>query len=255
MSDEPRVADPATLECHDAPPQSHKLLRALLPRSLQPLVRGLKRRWQRRGLHLEEPFHTVYPYIMASRARQENLLRIAQQVDAEQVAGVVMECGVLDGGSSALMAHATRRSGRAVHLFDAWVGLPATTTKDTLASDKWVGQVVGSPKRVARVMQLLQIDPARLHVHRGWFHETFPDAVRAVDRVALMHIDCDFYEPTRLCLETWYPKLSPGGFVQIDDYLEFAGSRAATDEFLAAHPELTLLVYGVGSAATFFRRP
>ena len=255
MSEEPRVADPRALEFHDAPPQSHPVLRALLPRRLQPLMRGLTRRWKRRALRLDEPFHTVYPYTQASRARQENLLRIAQQIDTEQLPGVVMECGVLDGGSSALMAHATRRSERAVHLFDAWVGLPATTAKDRLASDKWVGQVVGSPRRVARVMELLRIDPARLHVHRGWFHETFPDAAGAIDRVALLHVDCDFYEPTRLCLETWYPKLSPGGFVQIDDYLEFAGSREATDEFLAAHPELSLQVWGEGGAATFFRRP
>jgi O-methyltransferase len=204
---------------------------------------------------LKEPFYTVYPFIQASRSRQENLLRLGQIIEAEGVPGVVMECGVLDGGSSALMAYATRASARPVHLFDAWQGLPATTAEDTGASDKWVGDVVGSPARVRQVMEELGIDPKRLHVHRGWFHETFPQAVKEIDQIALLHLDCDFYEPMKLCLETWYPKLSPGGYIQIDDYIDFAGGRQATDAFLASTPGLKLEFWGERGAATFFRKP
>ena len=47
-----------------------------------------------------------------------------------------------------------------------------------------------------------------MKIHRGWFDQTFPKVT--VDLVALAHIDCDFYEPTRLCLEKWYPMLSTG---------------------------------------------
>ena len=60
----------------------------------------------------------------------------------------------------------------------------------------------------------------------------------------MLHVDCDFYEPVVLTLETWYPKLSPGGFVQIDDYDAFSGCRQATDEFLADHPETRLETWG-----------
>lgn len=246
---------PPGLKFQDAPPQTFPLLRKLIPRKLQPMIRGLRRRWARRRLNLEEPYYSVQPYIQASRTRQQNLVRLGELIESENVPGVVMECGVLDGGASALMAYATRASARPVHMFDAWEGLPPATIEDKDIGQKWVGQVVGSPKRVFKVMQSLKIEPTRLHVHRGWFHETFPEAVKQIDQVALLHIDCDFYEPTRLCFETWYPKLASGAYVQIDDYLEFVGSKQATDEFLALHPEIKLEVYGQGGQAIYFRKP
>ena len=92
-----------------------------------------------------------------------------------------------------------------------------------------------------------------MNFHRGWFNETFPKV--NVPQVALAHIDCDFYEPTKLCLEKWYPVLSPGGFMQFDDYDSFSGCRRAVDEFLAAHPELKMESTGEGASAYFFRKP
>jgi hypothetical protein len=71
-------------------------------------------------------------------------------------------------------------------------------------------------------MRTLAIPASRVHLHRGWFHETFPTV--DVPCVALLHIDCDFYEPTRLCLERWYPHVVPGGWIQFDDYSEFEGA-------------------------------
>ncbi len=71
----------------------------------------------------------------------------------------------------------------------------------------------------------------------------------------MLHVDCDFYEPVLLTLNTWYPKLSPNGFLQIDDYEEFSGCRKATDEFLAAHPELRLEMWGSFGRAIFLRKP
>ena len=187
------------------------MLRKLLPRPLIPILRGVRKRLKRAGKGLPEPFRTIAAYSQASRSRQENLLRLANLIETEGIPGAVVECGVLDGGMSALMAKATAPSGRPVHLFDAWRGLPATTAEDGEASRKFVGDVVGSPRRVRAVFRALAIDPSRVHVHAGWFHETFPKAV--VGGVALLHIDCDFYEPTKLCLErlggpNWRPAAS-----------------------------------------------
>ena len=59
-------------------------------------------------------------------------------------------------------------------------------------------------------------------------------------QVALAHVDCDFYDPTKLCLEKWYPALSPGGIMQFDDYNAFSGCRKAVDEFVAQRPGLKM---------------
>ena len=132
--------------------------------------------------------------------------------------------------------------------------MPETTGEDGQEATSWVGEAVGSPRRVVRIIKKVGIDMGRIHFHKGWFHDTFPDA--RINRIALLHIDCDFYAPVRLCLETWFDKLSPGAFVQIDDYASFQGCRKAIDEFLNAHPDLYLHKAGVGGGRAFyFRKP
>ena len=237
----------------DAPPKQHRWLRMLLPKRLQPIVRGVRRRWQLRRLALDEPYRTVYPYTVVAPSRQQSLVRLAAVIEAEGVPGAVVECGVLDGGTAGLMALKTAGSGRPVHLFDAWQGLPETTGKDGELSKEWVGEVVGSPRRVAKLMKALGIDPSRVRYHVGWFHETFPRA--DIPQIALLHVDCDFHDPVKLCLEAWYPKVAPGGFVQFDDYSEFVGCRKAVDTFLSAHPELRLETFGTMGAAYYLRKP
>lgn len=107
-----------------------------------------------------------------------------------------------------------------------------------------VCEAIGSRSRVSQCMKILNVDPARLHFHVGWFNETFPTV--DIGAIALLHIDCDFFAPTKLCLEAWYPKVVSGGFVQFDDYDAFIGCRTAVDAFLAEHPELRLDFFGIG---------
>ena len=52
---------------------------------------------------------------------------------------------------------------------------------------------------------------------------------------ALVRLDADTYEPTRLALRCLYPGLAPGGYLVLDDYGSFAGCRRAVDEFRAEH--------------------
>jgi O-methyltransferase len=140
-----------------------------------------------------------------------------------------------------------------VHLFDAWEGLPQTTIEDGAQAAAWTGQVVGSPARVVSVLEKLQIAKDRVQFHRGWFADTFGQV--DIPRVALVHVDCDFYEPTKLCVEKWYPVLTPGGFMQFDDYGAFLGCRKAVDGFLAMHPELQMQTSGENVQAYFIQKP
>ena len=245
---------PDDLTRTSTPRQRWMWARALIPKRLQPYLRGLRKRLEmRRARNLVEPYRTVYPYTQVNHTRQRNLVRLAEIVERENVPGACVECGVLDGGAAALVAHATRGSNRTIHLFDAWEGLPAGTEADGPDAQRWKGQVVGSPRRVNAVMREMNIDPPRVVIHRGWFHETFPHT-QNVTPVAFVHVDCDFYEGTRLCLETWWPRLATGGFMQFDDYDSFRGCRKAVDEFLAAHPETKLKLFGELKAKAYYLR-
>lgn len=250
---EPSRTDSPTTDF--APQQSLQWLRPLIPKRLQPALRGVRKRYKRLFVDLEEPYASVFPYTQVNQARQRNLVRLAEVVMKENIPGAIVECGVLDGGTAAIMAWATRQATppRPVHLFDAWEGLPETTPEDGDPSAVWSGQVVGSPTRALAVMKRLGIAEDRIHVHHGWFDETFPEM--DVKQAALVHVDCDFYAPTKLCLDTWYPILAPGGMMQFDDYAAFSGCHKAVDEFVAAHPEVTLVATDTPVQAFYLRKP
>ena len=61
----------------------------------------------------------------------------------------------------------------------------------------------------------------------GWFRETLPTVSK--QRWAIVRLDGDLYESTMDGLVNLYPRLSPGGFLIIDDY-GFDNCRAAVDD-------------------------
>jgi hypothetical protein len=64
---------------------------------------------------------------------------------------------------------------------------------------------------------------------KGWFRDTLPTA--PIEKLALMRLDGDMYESTMDGLVHLYPKLSPGGFVIIDDYNVVQACNAAVEDF------------------------
>jgi predicted O-methyltransferase YrrM len=65
----------------------------------------------------------------------------------------------------------------------------------------------------------------------GWFRDTLPSAPMA--QLSLLCLDGDTYESTTDALTWLYPKLSPGGFVIIDDY-HLETCRLAINDYRSA---------------------
>ena len=66
---------------------------------------------------------------------------------------------------------------------------------------------------------------------KGWFKDTLASA--PISQLAIMRLDGDYYDSTRDGLVHLYPKLSPGGYVIIDDYGEdtWTYCRRAVDDY------------------------
>jgi hypothetical protein len=64
---------------------------------------------------------------------------------------------------------------------------------------------------------------------KGWFKDTLPTA--PIDRLAILRMDGDLYESTKDALESLYDKVSPQGFVIVDDYGKWPPCKRAVDEF------------------------
>ena len=52
-------------------------------------------------------------------------------------------------------------------------------------------------------------------------------------KIALLHIDVDVYEPTKVILEALWDKIVSGGILMLDDYGTVEGETQAVDEFFA----------------------
>jgi O-methyltransferase len=62
---------------------------------------------------------------------------------------------------------------------------------------------------------------------KGWFKDTLPTLT--TQRFSLLRLDGDMYESTMDALTNLYDKLSPGGFIIIDDYALSGCYKAVTD--------------------------
>jgi O-methyltransferase len=186
----------------------------------------------------------VSPHTLADPVRVENLCTLAQRIDDERIPGDVVECGVYNGGTAAVLARIATRSrmGRMVWLFDSFKGMPEITERDGVDARKYVGQVLGTPEQVRELIQRAGADLTRVRIIAGLFQDTFPKI--QIPRIALLNIDADWYESVKLCLEKFYDPIVPGGFVSIDDYGHWQGCRQAVDEFFQirglSHPLQTV---------------
>jgi O-methyltransferase len=173
----------------------------------------------------------VEPYTLVGPMRIRNLYNLARRIEHERVPGDVVECGVYNGGTAAVLGHFATRSdlGRNLWLFDSFAGMPEITPEDGDQAQVYVGQLVADPSKVTKVLSLVGADMRRTRLVKGWFQDTFPGA--QISQIALLNIDADWYSSVKLCLETFYDRVSPGGYISFDDYGYWPGCRRAVDEF------------------------
>ena len=200
----------------------------------------------------------VLPNTMLPMRRLFDTYDAVRAVNSEDIAGDVVECGVWNGGCIGLMALAHGRTGGAIprrfHLFDSFEGLPPPSPEDAEMAAVFMAKHPdlhlndGAPaqliafgacagenqEEVERFLtRTLKIDHGLLEFHVGWFQDTVP-AAREIGRIAILRLDGDWHESTRVCIEGLYDRVSPRGFVIIDDYGTFSGCRKAIDDFFTA---------------------
>ncbi|MBZ5679983.1 MAG: TylF/MycF family methyltransferase [Acidobacteriia bacterium] len=177
-------------------------------------------------------FREVQPYTMCSSARLRGLYRAVRYVAENRVPGDLVECGSAKGGSAALMALTSRRLGenRRIWLFDTFEGLPAPTSDDPdyKIASLFTGDCVGTLDEVQKLFGRLHLAEDARFV-KGLFQETLHRT--QIPTIAVLHIDGDWYESVKVCLDELYDKVTPGGVIQFDDYGYWQGARRAVDEF------------------------
>lgn len=177
----------------------------------------------------------VIAHTMIGRLRMNNLQDCMNQVVADKVPGDFLEAGVWRGGATIFMrgflqAHGITR--RKVWVADSFQGLPAPTLKQ---DEGWDFSAAAHPylavsdDYVRELFQRYDLLDAQVQFLKGWFKDTLPKA--PIKKLALLRLDGDLYESTRDALTSLGHKVSPGGFVIVDDYYAFPQCRLAVDEY------------------------
>jgi O-methyltransferase len=176
---------------------------------------------------------------MIGLARLDNLHECIRDVLRTNVPGDFIETGAWRGGATIFMRGALKAYGdsqRAVWVADSFQGLPKPAPEeypDDAGDTMWAhSELAVSLEEVRANFSRYGLLDDRVHFLPGWFRDTLPTA--GVTQLAILRLDGDMYESTSQALHWLYPKLSPGGFVIVDDYA-LPGCRAAVDAYRAAH--------------------
>jgi predicted nucleic acid-binding Zn-ribbon protein len=168
-------------------------------------------------------------------ARMRNIRRLLESVLADSVSGDLLEAGSGAGGGSLYMRGLLAAYGvtdRRVWVADVFPDPAAPSDETRLAADE--GDVNHTLNEVTATIEAVKADFCRYNLLdsqvvflAGCLNETLPKTSK---RLALLRLDGDVYQSILDTLDATYRKLSPGGYVIVDDYM-LPGPLKAVHDF------------------------
>jgi len=132
-----------------------------------------------------------------------------------EVSGDIVECGCYTAGLTATLSHVAELTGRHVHAFDSFEGMPDGSSEDDAAfvgggeAQGWTKGEYKTPRQRAESNIRQYGVPERVTFHEGWFENTLPELS---DDVAFVFVDADYGEAAQTCLLELWPRLSDGAY-------------------------------------------
>lgn len=175
---------------------------------------------------------------MIGLMRLNHLEVCIKDVVKNNVPGDFIETGVWRGGATIFMRGLLDVLGdttRNVWVADSFEGLPdfdRTNEREAKRDLDPSKLLVVSLDEVKRNFKNYNLLDQRVKFLKGWFKDTIPTA--PIEQLSILRLDGDYYESTMTVLEHLYPKLSPGGYLIIDDYsLNYC--RNAVEDYRNSH--------------------
>jgi O-methyltransferase len=186
-------------------------------------------------------------FTLVSRERLENCYHQCKKFMNTNYSFV--ECGVAKGGSLAIMKVAAGKNNK-IFGFDSFEGMPPVTNEDIDNYNKddpryWVGKLnENGINDVYNIFNTLNLDMNNVTLVQGFFQDILQvqENIDNIGKIAVLRLDGDWYESTKICLEKLYDKVVDNGIIIIDDYGHFIGAKKATDEFRMKQSIITPLI-------------
>lgn len=181
---------------------------------------------------------------MCGTKKLDNIQFCVESCLNEGVAGDFVECGVWRGGVCILIRGILAARGvtdRTVWVADSFQGLPTPPAGSLDALMHVFPQLVENnhfavdQAAVKANFQRYGLLDEQVQFLPGWFHDTLPRA--PIKQIALLRLDCDYYQSTMDILTNLYPLVQPGGYVMVDDWglNDLCGEQQAVLDYRQAH--------------------
>jgi len=176
----------------------------------------------------------LYAETMVGYIRLENIRYCLEDIIKNKIPGDLIETGVWRGGSVIFMKailKANNINDRIVWVADSFEGLPKPDA-EKYPADKGDQHYLWDELKISKETVQTNFNKYGLLDNnvkflKGWFKDTLP--IAPIKHLALLRIDGDIYESTMDALKNLYPKLSSGGYVIIDDFLNDSCVKAVND--------------------------
>ncbi len=199
---------------------------------------------------METDFFDLYKrcmdFTMLSVERLYALYKATEYISKSNLPGDVVECGTWKGGSAMMIALSLLRHNylKKIYLYDTFAGMSKPTKKDIslsgkIAIDKW--KKLGD--KTVNTWCYSPLDEVKHNLYstgyprnylcfvKGKVEQTIPKV--CPNKIAILHLDTDWYSSTYHELIHLFPKVVKGGVLIIDDYGHWRGAREAVDKYFS----------------------
>lgn len=176
-------------------------------------------------------------HTMIGFERLRNVRELMSHALGDRVPGDFVETGAWRGGACIYMRAVLKVFGivdRRIWVADSFAGLPMPDAQRYPAQD--LGDLHHTFKELAVSLETVQDNfrkydllDDQVRFLKGWFKDTLPDA--PIDRIAMLRLDGDMYASTMDALQALAHKVSPGGFIVVDDFGAVEGCRQAVADY------------------------
>ncbi len=195
-------------------------------------------------------YNSCKEYTMTSINSMFALYKSVEYIIKNKIEGDFIECGVWRGGSSMVIAKTLLKlnvSDRKIYLYDTFEGMTAPTENDLDTtgqsaedllknSSKNDGKAkesiwcIASFEEVTQNLSMMNYPSNNIHLIKGKVEDTLQND-NLIEKIALLRLDTDWYESTKIEMEVLFPKLMTKGVLIIDDYGYWLGAKKAIDEY------------------------
>ena len=193
-------------------------------------------------------YQEIEPFTVTSIERAAALLDSVKYIVNNNISGDFVECGVWKGGSCMLMAKELIKQNslnRNIWLYDTFDGMTQPTDADVETETGIKGKaLLSNADKTTEKLNMWAYAPIE-EVKNNMLKTNYPiDNIKYIkgkvedtlksntpSKIALLRLDTDWYESTKIELEVLYPLITKGGVLIIDDYGHFEGAKRAVDDY------------------------